>query len=150
MNPSSRGRRASVGGGCINTAVTLCDGDRCYFVKLNGSLEADMFEAEAEGLTEMASAEAIRVPAPLGTGSDAHEAWIVMEYIAMGRPRGDSQAEAGPPARNHASAHRGRLRLASSQHHRVHGSRQRLDSRLDRVLARSSPGFQLELAARNG
>ena len=85
----------SVGGGCINTAVKLCAGDRCYFVKLNDARQLAMFEAERDGLAEMAEAEAIRVPRPLCTGSDGREAWIAMEYIEMGRPSGTSQAEAG-------------------------------------------------------
>jgi len=92
-----------VGGGCINTAVTLCDGERCYFVKLSNADRLDMFEAEAEGLAELAAAEAIRVPVPLCVGTTAGEAYIVMEQLRMGGMRGHSQAEAG---RQLAALHR--------------------------------------------
>ena len=43
-----------------------------------------MFEAEADGLREMAAAAAVRVPAPVCTGVSGTQAFIVMEYLAMG------------------------------------------------------------------
>jgi fructosamine-3-kinase len=70
------------GGGCINGThvLTGANGAR-WFVKINRAERLDMFEAEAEGLREIASAQALRVPEPLAVGADAERAWLVLEYI---------------------------------------------------------------------
>lgn len=86
----------SLGGGCINTAARLSDGAREYFVKLNRAHLLDMFEAESDGLAEMAATRSIRVPQPLCYGIADGDAYLVMEYIALGRHRSDgAAAEAG-------------------------------------------------------
>lgn len=74
----------SVGGGCINSAWRIADGERSYFVKLNSADGLAMFEAEADGLREMVAAEAIKVPEPLTTGVAAGQAFIVMENLPLG------------------------------------------------------------------
>lgn len=74
----------SVGGGCINSAYRIADGERSYFVKLNGADGLTMFEAEADGLREMAAAEAIKVPEPVATGLAGGQAYIVMEDLDLG------------------------------------------------------------------
>lgn len=74
----------SVGGGCINSAWRLLGGERSYFVKLNTADGLDMFEAEADGLREIAKANAIRVPEPVATGVAEGQAFIVMEDLALG------------------------------------------------------------------
>ena len=78
------GTQRAVGGGCINSAYRIADGDRSYFVKLNSADGLAMFEAEAEGLREMASAGAVKVPEPLSTGLAAGQAFIVMEDLPLG------------------------------------------------------------------
>jgi fructosamine-3-kinase len=140
----------SIGGGCINTAVRLCDGEHCYFVKLNDARRLAMFEAEHDGLREMAEAEAIRVPRPLCTGSDGREAWIVMEYITMGRASRESQAEAG---RQLAVMHRQAADAFGWKRDNTIGStRQRNDWTAEWVhfWRVHRLGFQLELAAEHG
>jgi len=137
-----------VGGGCINEACLVMDGSRTYFVKLNTASALEMFEAEAAGLDEMRSADAIRVPEPVCTGSSHGTAWIVMEHIPMG---GRSN-----PA------------LAGEQLALMH--RKQADSfgwRMDNTIGSTAQpndwneewiafwrdrrlGFQLQLAARNG
>lgn len=74
----------SIGGGCINTAMKISGGDCEFFIKLNSCQLLDMFEAEAEGLAEMAAARAVRVPRAICTGVSGNQAFIVMEYLAMG------------------------------------------------------------------
>lgn len=74
----------SVGGGCINSAYRIADGDRSYFVKLNRASGLGMFEAEADGLREMAKAGAIKVPLPVATGEADGQAYIVMENLPLG------------------------------------------------------------------
>jgi fructosamine-3-kinase len=90
------------GGGCVNRAWILlgADGAR-WFVKLNRADRLAMFEAEAAGLEALRSAGALRVPEPLCSGSDGDEAWLVLEYLTLGR-HGD-QAELG---RGLAALHR--------------------------------------------
>ncbi len=74
-----------VGGGSINAAHVLKGKDgREFFIKLNSASRVDMFEAEAAGLNEMLSANAIKVPAPICWGRSGDQAYIVMEYIALG------------------------------------------------------------------
>jgi protein-ribulosamine 3-kinase len=73
------------GGGCINQAsvITGADGRR-FFVKFNVPHLADMFAAEAEGLTALAEAGAIRVPAPVCHGTDGSRSFLVMELLKLG------------------------------------------------------------------
>ncbi len=74
----------SVGGGCINSAFRIADGERSYFVKLNDTDKLAMFEAEADGLREMAAAGAIKVPDAVATGIAEGQAFIVMEALLLG------------------------------------------------------------------
>ncbi len=74
-----------VGGGSINAAHVLIGGDgREFFIKLNSASLVDMFEAEAAGLNEILSTNAIKVPRPICWGASGGEAYIVMEYIPLG------------------------------------------------------------------
>ena len=93
--------RHALGGGCINSAYRLGDGDSSYFVKLNSGDKLTMFEAEHEGLHELAEAGAVRVPQPLATGIADGQAYIVMEDLALGGS--GSQAQLG---RDVAALHR--------------------------------------------
>lgn len=95
-------REESAGGGCINRSQILLGQDgRRFFLKLNRAEKADMFAAEAEGLAELARADAIRVPQPIAHGVSGAEAWLVLEHLELGG-RGSS-AELG---RRLAALHR--------------------------------------------
>lgn len=77
-------RQQGISGGSINTAQIVKGKDgREFFIKLNKVSLVDMFEAEAEGLQELASAQAIKVPALICWGSSGNEAYIVLEYISL-------------------------------------------------------------------
>lgn len=60
-----------------------------------------MFEAESTGLQALADAKTILVPTPLCTGktqcagTTEAQAYLVMEYLELGRPSGNSQRLAG-------------------------------------------------------
>ena len=70
-------RMERVGGGCIADARLAYFADETsVFVKTARSIQG-MFEAEAQGLRELASAEVIRVPRVLAVGDDA----LVLERI---------------------------------------------------------------------
>jgi len=74
-----------VGGGSINDAY-LVEGERGrYFVKINSASHKDMFAAERDGLIELAAANAIRVPNPIACDEHLGQAFLVMEYLPMGR-----------------------------------------------------------------
>jgi fructosamine-3-kinase len=92
---------ANLGGGCINAAFRVDDGERSYFVKTNRAEGLEMFEAEAAGLAEMDAAGGVRVPRPVCSGSAAGHAFLVLEYLPLGG-RGDP-AELG---RGLAAMHR--------------------------------------------
>jgi len=80
-----------VGGGCINQALVLEGGAQRYFVKLNSAERLAMFEAEAEGLREIAMTRSVRVPTPVCSGIAARRAFLVLEYLPL---RGlDAQAQ---------------------------------------------------------
>ena len=74
----------SVGGGCINSAFKVTDGDRSYFIKTNSARYTTMFEAEAEALLEMAASATVRVPEPLCHGEYGGQCYLVMEYLELG------------------------------------------------------------------
>jgi len=88
-------REQSVGGGCINAAHVLEDDDRRYFVKLNDAARLDMFAAEAQGLEEIIRAKAIRAPAPVCYGTADDQAYLVLEFIALGHGGQASQEQLG-------------------------------------------------------
>ncbi len=83
-------RQRGVGGGCINSAFVLTDGERQYFVKTNRAALAPMFEAEFAGLNEIAQTATIKAPRPLCSGKAGSLAYLVMEYLPLGGggPRG--------------------------------------------------------------
>ncbi|WP_320416370.1 fructosamine kinase family protein [Candidatus Vondammii sp. HM_W22] len=71
----------NIGGGCINTAVKLKEGDRCHFVKLNGIGQLGMFQAELSGLEEIKQSNSLRVPQPVCAGTTGSQAYLIVEYI---------------------------------------------------------------------
>lgn len=148
--PCTPGRPRSLGGGCINQSWVLSDGRRQFFVKLNDAYRLDMFQAEAEGLAELAQAGAFRVPAALGTGSQGSQAYLVLEYIELNSGRGAGPADAG---RCLAQLHR---RVAAGfgwrRDNYIGATPQPNGQDTDwaRFWAQRRLGFQLQLAARNG
>ncbi len=138
----------SLGGGCINTAVRLEQGQRRYFVKLNRTDLLPMFEAEAAGLEEMAETGAIRVPRPLCTGTAGDQAYLVMEHIDFGGS-GDSAA-AGHQL---AAMHRHTTDRFGWRMDNTIGSTPQPNAWSDdwiRFWRDRRLGFQLDLAARHG
>lgn len=73
-----------IGGGDINTAMKVTGQGRAYFLKTNRAQLIDMFEAEAEGLRDLAAARAVRVPRAICTGISGSQAYIVLEFLPMG------------------------------------------------------------------
>jgi fructosamine-3-kinase len=78
--------RQRVGGGSISPAYRVPAGDADLFVKTGSVEESNMFAAEAAALELLAQPGVIRVPQPIGQGVQEEGAFLVMEYIPMGRP----------------------------------------------------------------
>ncbi len=141
----------SVSGGCINRASTISDGKRTYFVKLNQANQAEMFAAEALGLQQMYETQTIRVPQPICWGTAADTAYIVMEWLDLGR--GDDRAWAAM-GRHLAAMHR----VTSPQgfgwkRNNTIGSTPQINDWLPNwadFFAEHRIGYQLKLAQRRG
>lgn len=89
--------RSSVTGGCINRGYRISEGNpselgtnRAFFVKLNRADQIVMFEAEALGLQQMRETQTILVPQPICWGVAEGSAYLVQEWLDLGR--GSSQA----------------------------------------------------------
>lgn len=95
--------RRSVGGGSINQAYALSDGNRAYFLKLNEAARIAMFEAEALGLKQIAETRTIRVPKPICWGSVERSSYIVLEWLDLGYGTHQSWRDMG---HNLAALHR--------------------------------------------
>lgn len=142
--------QTAAGGGCISTAMVLSGQDARYFVKLNGAARLSMFEAEAEGLEELRAAGALRVPRPVCSGTAAGRAYLVLEYLSLGRGGNRTHADLGTGlARLHrqTSARYGWKRdntIGSTPQHNLWSGDWTGFWRDQRL------GFQLDLAARAG
>jgi len=146
--PFSPGPPRRIGGGCINTTLQLSDGGRHYFIKLNRADLLDMFEAEAQGLGEIAASETIRVPRPICSGALGGQSYLVLEHIEL-RGSGDSR-QAG---RQLARMHRKHQRHFGWHRDNTIGSTPQHNTPSDswvRFWRKRRLGFQLQLAASNG
>ncbi|HEX8874180.1 MAG TPA: fructosamine kinase family protein [Nitrosospira sp.] len=76
---------SSIGGGCINQAQRIEGKGRQFFVKLNGPESLAMFEAEAAGLQEIRDSGTLHAPEPVCWGKSRSRAWLVLEYLEMGK-----------------------------------------------------------------
>lgn len=138
----------SAGGGCINQAWIVEGGGRRYFVKTNRAEFAAMFEAEVLGLTELESAQALRVPRPVASGIGGGEAFLVLEYLQM-----SSCGDAAEMGRRLALQHRKTADRFGWDHDNTIGSTAQPNAQTPDWLAflrEQRLGFQLRLAAENG
>jgi len=141
-------RAQSQGGGCINQAYTISDGEQRYFVKLNHASALDMFEAEREGLSALAAPGAIRVPQPICSGISGNQSFLVLEAV-------DLSGRCDPVALGHQLAllhlttqerfgwHRDNTIGSTPQHNHLHNDW--IDFWRTQRL-----GYQLDLARQNG
>lgn len=149
--PFAIARRASAGGGCINAAHVIegQDGSR-YFIKLNGAAHAEMFAAEYEGLLEIRRSASIRVPEPVCHGVAGNRAYLVLEYLELGRGTAASAARLG---KDLAAMHRHTRDGYGWHRDNTIGTTPQLNGTLADWTAfwrERRLGFQLELAARAG
>lgn len=140
----------SIGGGSINAAYRIDGNGQRYFLKLHNASMLEMFNAEAEGLNELARADAIRMPTPICWGIVESSSFLVMEYLDLGAS-GDHQAL----GRRLAAMHR---KLADDNRFGWHrdntiGSTPQLNTLASNWLEfwrDRRLGYQLQLAAQKG
>lgn len=141
----------AVSGGCINLSAILGDGAASYFVKLNAPEALHMFEAEQDGLRELAGANSIRVPAPVCCARNDHYAWLVLEDL--GPLHSGAPANWGMLGHGLAQMHRCRQQRFGWHRDNTIGSTQQINIRTQdwtAFLRDRRIGYQLELAFRNG
>ena len=141
-------QQQSTGGGCINQTITLSDGTRRYFAKINSASFGDMFEAEADALTEMADTHTVRVPLPVCHGNDGEQCYLVMEHLEM-----HGRADMRLLGRQLAAMHRVTANIFGWRRDNTIGSTpqpNQLDEDWFNFWRDQRLGFQLQLAARNG
>ncbi len=135
-------------GGDISQAFHLSNGAQHVFVKAQPAARRAMFEAEVEGLRELAAAKVIRVPHVICYGVVADQAYLALEYLAL-----DAHGDAVQLGRQLAAQHR----LSAPQFGGVCDNwigatpqpNQRTDQWID-FWRDQRIGFQLRLAAENG
>lgn len=76
-------RHSTGAGGSINRVALIEGAGRRYFVKLNEASRLAMFEAEADGLAEIAATRTVRVPAPVCHGTAGGRAFLVLERLDL-------------------------------------------------------------------
>lgn len=151
----------SVGGGCISSAFVLesAQDSRSFFVKINRAENLAMFEAEREGLLELAKSNSLRVPTALHCGVCDDEAYLVMEYVPLkgvgddellgkglaAMHRAESQVSAFPPKS-------GQGQFGWHRDNTIGSTPQVNDWAIDWVhfWAEQRLGYQIQLAAKNG
>lgn len=74
----------AVGGGDINSAYRIQGSGKHFFIKLNRTDLLPMFEAEFDGLQEIAKTQTVSVPAPVVTGQTAGHSFLVLENLEFG------------------------------------------------------------------
>lgn len=69
--------------------------DTSIFLKTGPASALSMFEAEADGLRELKSANALRVPEIIGSGIAAGESFLALERFTFGRPTAATEKSLG-------------------------------------------------------
>ncbi|MGH8558146.1 MAG: fructosamine kinase family protein [Methylococcales bacterium] len=76
-------KKTGLAGGSINSAFRIEGDNRSFFVKVNQTGRLDMFEAESEGLLEIAATKTVRVPAPVACGVKSGVGFLILELLAL-------------------------------------------------------------------
>lgn len=89
------GSERSVGGGSINSCARFESALGPLFVKHGDASSLAMFQAEAEGLAELARARAVRVPEVLAVGEQDGIAFLALEWIDLRSAASSSEKKLG-------------------------------------------------------
>jgi fructosamine-3-kinase len=141
---------AAVHGGCINRCWRWETSGGPVFVKQAEAGRLGMFESESHGLTELRTAGAVRVPAPLAVGRSGDAAFLALEWIELGPVPPAAEERFGEQL---AALHRNRADRFGLGRDNFIGSTPQPNAWHDdwvRFLREQRLGFQLGLAAENG
>jgi fructosamine-3-kinase len=86
---------ARVHGGCINESFRWESSSGPLFVKVAEAAKLAMLEAEADGLRELAQANAVRVPTVRASGATAGHAFLALEWLEFGTSSAQSETRLG-------------------------------------------------------
>jgi fructosamine-3-kinase len=141
---------STVSGGDISSAWRLATASGDLFIKTGPASSAEMFVAEAEGLTELASTGAIRVPEVIASGQTELSAYLGLEWMSFERANaaterlfGEQLAALHQTTQNRYGWHRNNTIGLTPQENTWR------DNWLD-FFREQRLGFQLRLAADNG
>ncbi len=120
------------------------------FLKTGPSASYDMLAAEAEGLSDLASAGAVRVPQVFGCGKDDGIAFLATEWLDLGRSTRDAEKQLGTQL---AAQHRTTADRYGWHRDNTCGPTPQPNPWVEDWVAffrEHRLAYQLELAARNG
>lgn len=89
------GSQRRVGGGSINSCARFESARGSLFVKYGDASSLAMFQAEAEGLAELANARAVRVPEVLAVDEQDGTAFLALEWIDLHTGSAGSESKLG-------------------------------------------------------
>jgi len=142
--------RRRLGGGCINEAWLIRDGDASWFVKFNTAEAEEMFAAEAAALQAIAATSSIAVPLPLCYGCTDRHSYLVLEYLDL---TNHSAAGGRVLGEQLAALHRHGAERYGWYRNNTIGSTAQINTEMAdwcEFWNRHRLGAQLELAAQNG
>ena len=140
-----------VGGGSISASFRLLSvtGQR-FFLKIQPAEQADLFDAEADGLTALADCDCVAVPRPLAGGVVTGQAYLLLDFLDLDGDRDTAAAELG---RRLAEQHRRPAGEFGWPRDNYIGSTPQpngMNGNWIEFLHDQRLGYQLELAASNG
>ena len=147
---SDRDMPRPVHGGDISSAWRVKAEDQPVFLKTGPASSYEMFLAEAEGLQELASVDAVRVPQVLGCVRSASESLLALEWIDFDLPGNDTARLLGQQL---AMQHRYSKEQFGWHRDNTIGSTPQPNPWNDdwiEFYRDERLGFQLKLAAKNG
>lgn len=150
INVSAQDMPRPVGGGDISSAWRVHADNQPVFLKTGPADSYEMFLAEAEGLKELESADAVRVPRVLGCVSSGNESMLALEWIDFEIAKSDTERKLGEQL---AIQHRVCQDRFGWHRDNTIGATPQRNSRSDdwvRFFGEQRLAYQLDLAAKNG
>jgi fructosamine-3-kinase len=150
INVSAQDMPRPVGGGDISAAWRVNADNQPVFLKTGPAESYDAFLAEADGLRELAKANAVRVPKVLGCISSGNESMLALEWIDFEIASDDTEVKLG---RQLAKLHRVCQEKFGWTRDNTIGATPQPNKQSDdwvKFFGEQRLAYQLDLAARNG
>lgn len=144
-------QRTELPGGDVHPAWRIRYGDRDIFVKCNGREMLDLFTWEADQLQLLARTATVRVPAVYGVGYDRDVSFLLLEYLSLSSPEGQSAFQLGEQlARLHQWSEQPQFGLDFDNNITTSPQPNSWLKRWSVFFAEQRIGWQLQLAAEKG